>query len=125
MTDSLAAVDASTVIAWQNPGHESHEQATQLMGAWVSKVMHAVTAAEVLVGIDRDRWAAALADLREMGFTFLDTTPEQLAAAKLDTGLKMPDACVLAVARAAGAQAVLTFDDRLQKAARSEGYVTN
>jgi predicted nucleic acid-binding protein len=47
---------------------------------------------------------------------------ERLAELRADTGLKLPDCCVLLAAQQVNADAVLTFDDRLSKRAQELGY---
>ncbi|MDR0592070.1 MAG: hypothetical protein LBG60_02185 [Bifidobacteriaceae bacterium] len=60
--------------------------------------------------------------MRANGFEVRDTTAQELAAAKIRTGLKMPDACVIAAARAGAVEAVLSLDQRVARAARAEGF---
>lgn len=42
-----------------------------------------------------------------------DDAPVRLATLRAETGLKLPDCCVLLAAQDAGAEAVLTFDEPL------------
>jgi predicted nucleic acid-binding protein len=63
--------------------------------------------------------------MRAHGFTFHHTAAEELADARRTTGLKMPDACVIAVAKAQNATAVLSLDERLRRAARAGGFATS
>jgi predicted nucleic acid-binding protein len=120
-----AAVDASVVIAWQNLDEPGHGTAVELTAAWKTLVMHTVTLAEILAGLERSEWDGMLDLLRGEGFTFHHTTAEELADARKKTGLKMPDACVIAVARSQGAAAVLSLDGRLRRVARAEGFATD
>jgi hypothetical protein len=46
----------------------------------------------------------------------------RLAGLRADTGLKLPDCCVLLAAQEVHADAVLTFDDQLSKRAQELGY---
>ena len=43
--------------------------------------------------------------------------PTRLARLRAETGLKLPDCCVLLAAQDASASSVLSFDDRLSAAA--------
>lgn len=122
MPSALAAVDTSVLIAWQNPDEPGHADATTMIATWPRKVIHTLNLAEFLTGYPADDCPAMLAVLARNGFAWFDTTAEALAAARRDTGLKMPDACVLAVARAQGADAVLTLDQRLLHAAERHGF---
>ncbi|MDR2566951.1 MAG: PIN domain-containing protein [Bifidobacteriaceae bacterium] len=119
-----AAVDASAAIAWQNVDEPFHGAAVELIAGWPELVMHTVNLAEMLAGMDKSEWEGLIEVMREDGFTFHHTTAEQLAEAKRATRLKMRDACVIAVAKAQGAQAVLSLDSRLIRAARAEGFAT-
>jgi len=118
----LAAVDTSVLIAWQTPAEPSHAEATAMVAAWPDKVLHTLNLAEFLTGYSETVWPLLLATLRRNGFAWHDTTPETLAQARRDTGLKMPDSCVIAVARSTGAGAVLTLDQKLRRAADREGF---
>ena len=121
-----AAVDASVVIAWQTPGHVFHQRAVSLLGAVDPPLyLSGLNLAEVLVGIDRTAWSSATATLIEAGFVFSPVKATELAEARLDSNLRLPDACVLATARATGADTVLTFDSALAAAATALGYATS
>ncbi|MDR1807871.1 MAG: type II toxin-antitoxin system VapC family toxin [Propionibacteriaceae bacterium] len=122
MTSDLAALDAGVVIAWQTPEHKFHARSLEAIAAWPRLVMHTVNLAEVLAGLDRDEWASTIRDLHAIGCTIRDTTAQELAAAQFDGNLRMTDACVLAVARAQAADAVLTFDARLRRVCDADGF---
>jgi predicted nucleic acid-binding protein len=117
-----AVVDASVVIAMMNQEEPSHAEATQMAEAHVELVMHTVNLAEVLAGVEATEWPDLLDTMDGHGFTFHHTTAQELATAKRATGLKMPDACVIALARSQGAEAVLTLDRKVRQAARAEGF---
>ncbi|MDR1393628.1 MAG: type II toxin-antitoxin system VapC family toxin [Bifidobacteriaceae bacterium] len=117
-----AVVDASLVIAALNADEPSHGQALNLLAAWDVLVLHTVNLAEILAGVDRGAWDGLLAALRANGFEAHHTTAEELAEARLATALKMPDACVIAVAKAQHVEAVLSLDARLVRAAREQGF---
>ncbi|MDR3359730.1 MAG: PIN domain-containing protein [Bifidobacteriaceae bacterium] len=120
------AIDASVVIAWQNPDDVFHARATQMIGHATPPLhLHQLNLAEVLVGLDRSEWEDLMGALTEMGFDLVNTTGVEVAAARLDGGLRMPDACVLATAKATGATTLLTFDQRLAAAAAKAGLATD
>ncbi|MDR1188067.1 MAG: type II toxin-antitoxin system VapC family toxin [Bifidobacteriaceae bacterium] len=116
-------VDSSVVIAWQDKTHPRHADAeTHLLATGPDFAMHGLNLAEVLVGLDEVEWPAFRSLLEALGFRFLATSPERLAKTRRRSGLKMPDACVLALAEATTARAVLTLDQRLASTARAEGF---
>ena len=51
------------------------------------------------------------------------STAVELAEARADARLRMPDACVFAAAQSTGARAVLIFDAAIVGAARTEGLM--
>ena len=65
--------------------------------------------------LDDARAAIAALEIEEIPLT--RGAAGDLATLRAETGLKLPDCCVLLAARSAGASAVLTFDDRLVKTA--------
>ena len=120
------AVDANVVIAWQTPGHVFHEEAVRWIGeAEPPLIMNELNLAEVLVGLPSTVWSDVIAALETMGFEFVTTNAREIAEARVSTGLRMPDACVLAAAHQAGADTVLTFDTTLQSAATAQGFATD
>jgi predicted nucleic acid-binding protein len=78
-----------------------------------------ITLAEVLVGPARrdrlDAAGAALGELDVAEIPFADDAPVRLATLRAETGLKLPDCCVLLAAQDAGAEAVVTFDEPLTR----------
>jgi len=64
---------------------------------------------------------AAIAVLGVDVIPFELEAPIRLAALRAETGLKMPDCCVLLAADAAAAEGVLTFDDALAREAERLG----
>jgi len=117
-----AAVDASVVIAWQNSTHQFHQQAVAMLTQTAPPLwMSELNLAEVLVGLDQAQWDVFVTALVEVGFQFCSPSARQLARARVITGLRLPDACVLATASAQGVNQVLTFDQRLLQAAAQVG----
>ncbi|MDO8363288.1 MAG: PIN domain-containing protein [Actinomycetota bacterium] len=114
----MIVVDASVLIAYLDPYDAHHSAAVELLAnATPPLLLHPVTAAEVLVAPVRRRvaesvWADLVAIGVEVDHSPID--PLQLAQLRVETGCKMPDCCVLAVA-AARAAAVVTFDERLAR----------
>jgi len=120
------AVDASVVIAWQNAGHVFHDVATRLIAEALPPLhMSELNVAEVLVGLDRTDWPAFMAALADVGFQFCSPSAVDVAGARLDSHLRMPDAYVIATARAQAADTVFSFDATLVAAARTLGFATN
>lgn len=122
----MIVLDASVLIAHLDATDSHHERADRLLAASGNEELAAsvVTMAEVLVGPSRtgtvDRALAALAQLAVTPVPIERATPVRLALLRAETGLKLPDCCVLLAAEESGA-AVATFDDRLAGAARSRG----
>lgn len=85
-----------------------------------------VTIAEILVGPGRtgqlDDAEALLTLLGIRQVPLGSDAPSRLAQLRAESGLKLPDCCVLLAAQDAAAEAVATFDDRLIKAARDLGF---
>jgi len=119
-------VDASVVIAATEPGDGHHGRAAQILrqGHPGSLTMHPVTLAEVLVGAVRvGRGQPYLEALLATGLTVQSgdiVAPLRLAAARAESGLKMPDAVVLATAQVLGAD-LASFDNTLAARARLAG----
>ena len=120
------AVDASVVIAFEDPDHVFHARATDLIGdAELPLYLSELTLAEVLVGLEPVEWGTTMRELEEIGFVYCAPKAEDIAQARLDSHLRMPDACVIATARAASADTLLSFDAQLLAAAQSLGFATN
>ncbi len=122
----MMAVDASVLIAHLHPRDAHHVASSQLLldAAGEPLVAHSLTLAEVLVGGTRaGRGAEMLTDLRALGVELAprdDDEPLQLAELRVNTGLRMPDCCVLHTARSHSAT-LATFDGALAQAARQLG----
>ena len=119
-------IDASVVIAWQNPAHVFHREATAIIiEAEIPLHMSELNLAEVLVGIDRDQWTQFMNDLRGVGFEWCNPSAPNVAQSRLETGLRMPDAYVIATAHTCEDTAILSFDSTIVKAAQALGLITN
>lgn len=116
----MTVVDASVAIAFLFARDVHHDAAIDLLAEVAGPLrIHPVTLAEALVYPTRaGRGAEALADLRSIGVEVasVEVDAVQLAELRVSTGCKLPDCCVLALAQHLGT-GVLTFDDRLARAA--------
>jgi predicted nucleic acid-binding protein len=123
----VTVVDASLIIALLDAGDAHHDRAVELLGDVAGPLdASTLTVAEVLVGPARaGRLAAARSALAALGLAAVpieaDAAP-RLAELRAETGLKLPDCCVLLAAENVAAGAVLSFDDRLRRAADALGF---
>ncbi|MFT3852554.1 MAG: PIN domain-containing protein [Ilumatobacteraceae bacterium] len=117
----VIVVDASALIAFLDPDDAHHTSAVDALAAATPPlIVHRITAAEVLVGPTRRGTVDAVwRDLVAIGVELDDDVidPHALAALRVESGCKLPDCCVIAVARARGCD-VVTFDARLAAALR-------
>jgi predicted nucleic acid-binding protein len=124
----VIVLDANVLIAYLDSEDAQHAQAESLLAREIDDDFAAnpLTLAEVLVGPSRaGRLAAARTALRElevMEQPFPADTAVRLARLRADTGLRMPDCCVLLAAQDAAAR-VAAFDDRLIRAAEELGLL--
>jgi predicted nucleic acid-binding protein len=120
-------VDASVLIAHLDERDAHNQAATQVLLAAAGDDLAAspITLAEVLVGPARgDRLVEAQAILDALSVREValgtDAAP-RLALLRAQTGLKLPDCCVLLAAADAQVPVVATFDERLTTVARRLG----
>jgi uncharacterized protein len=123
----VIVLDANVLIAFSRPDDAHHDAALRLVRDTDDQLATpALTLAEYLVlparrGVAADAYAA-LVD--ELGIRVLDDLgarwPVVLATTRATTGLKMPDAVVLAAAQTVGGR-VATFDAALARAAEELG----
>lgn len=119
-------LDASVLIAHVSPDDIHHERATMALRALEGLDLHVspVTLAEVLVGAVREKQVAkARTQLRRLGVREVPLGPDaplRLAELRAQTGLKLPDCCVLLAAQEEG-DGLLTLDSRLDAAAEALG----
>jgi len=122
----MIVVDASVAIGWLDDADAQHASATQLLLDHVGDdlVLHPLTLAEVLVGATRAGKVELARDLLVRAGFRADVPdvdqPVRLARMRVDTGLKLPDCCVLDVAAFHGAS-LATFDTGLADEARGRG----
>jgi toxin FitB len=124
----MIVLDASVLIAHLDQHDALHSAARERLRTAVKQRSRfgtsTITLAEVLVDPTRSgtlRAAqAALHGLDVEELPLPQDAAERLAALRADTGLKLPDCCVLLAAEAANG-GVLTFDERLARAAAERG----
>ena len=125
----MIVLDASVLIGHLDARDQHHERATALLEASDAEPLGAstITLAETLVAPARaKRLKEARAALERLGVAELglgEGAPGRLAQLRADTGLKLPDCCVLTVAQQFKG-AVASFDEDLAGAARKLGLKT-
>jgi predicted nucleic acid-binding protein len=118
----VIVLDASVLIAFLDGDDNHHAAAEQLLTEAIGDdfAVNSLTLAEVLVAPVRDGRLngvlAALQALEVQELAFPANTAVRLAQLRADTGLKLPDCCVLLAAEEAAAR-VASFDDRLAQTA--------
>ncbi len=118
----MIVLDASVLIAYLESRDDHHAAAEKLLTHAVGDDLaaHPVTVAEVLVAPARgghlDVALAALRGLEVNELAFPADAAVRLARLRAETGLRMPDCCVLLAAEAAGAE-IASFDARLRETA--------
>ncbi len=120
----MITLDASVVIAHLYPQDPHHHAATVFLldHADEPMLMHSLNLAEVLIGgVRAGRGQELLDDLRAIGIQVADHQAEEpirLATLRVETGLRLPDCCVLNTALTTNST-LATFDERLASVARS------
>lgn len=118
----MIVLDASVLIAYFDSDDDQHRRAEDLLAREIDDefAVNPLTLAEVFVVPARDgrleQVRAALVDLELQELPFPADTAVKLALLCADSGLRMPDCCVLLTAEAADAR-VASFDSRLLRAA--------
>jgi predicted nucleic acid-binding protein len=124
----VIVLDASVLIAYLDAEDAQHRSAESLLAREIDDEfgVNPLTLAEVLVGPSRtgrlDAARSALRELEVIEQPFPADTAVRLARLRADTGVRMPDCCVLLAAQDAGAR-VAAFDDQLIRAAAKLGLV--
>lgn len=124
----MIVLDASVLIAYLDGDDGHHAAAETLLAQAIDDDLGAnpLTLAEVLVVPVRDGrlepTRAALRDLEVNELPFPADTAARLAQLRVNTGLKMPDCCVLLAAEDAGAT-VASFDEQLAQAAEDRSVL--
>jgi predicted nucleic acid-binding protein len=125
----VIALDARVLIAHLDERDALHERAVErlLETADHPLVCSPITLAEVLVGpvrhgrLDAARHAVAELGVQEIALS--GDSAVRLASLRAATDLKLADCCVLLAAQDGRAEGVLTFGDRLTRAATDLGFV--
>lgn len=124
----LTVLDASILLAHLDDTDPHADAAKTILageGEWAAST---ITLAEVLVGAARaqrlDEQLAVLAALEIREVSIDQGAAAQLARLRAETGLRMPDCCVLHAAAQTHADAVGTRDERLRRAAAIRGLQT-
>lgn len=123
----MIVVDASVLIAHLDDSDVHHEAATGLLLDAAEETLGAspITLAEVFVGpAKKGRLSAARTALDALAVQEISLGPDaasRLALLRAETGLKLPDCCVLLAAQDGHATSIKTFDDRLRAKARALG----
>ena len=126
----MIVLDASVLIAHLDGCDRHHADAQSLLetNRQVSLGASPITLAETLVSPARaGRLADAETALQQLGVDELalgENAPRRLARLRTDTGLKMPDCCVLLAAQNRHDARVASFDTDLLKAAHKLGLAT-
>jgi predicted nucleic acid-binding protein len=119
----VIVLDASALIAHLDSHDAHHKRVQELLREQVGEPIAAsvITLAEVLVIPARagrlDQAQTVLAELGVASIALDATVPRSLAALRAETGLRLPDCCVLHAAALTDAHSVVTFDERLARAA--------
>ncbi|WP_157008226.1 type II toxin-antitoxin system VapC family toxin [Agromyces laixinhei] len=122
----MIVLDASVVIAHLSSHDAHHERAVAFFRANVAEafVMHSLTMTEILVGpirVGRSEAAEhALASLGISEWMPPAGSAARLARVRVESGLKLPDCCVLDAALSNRGR-IATFDGRLAQAAHDLG----
>jgi predicted nucleic acid-binding protein len=126
----VIVLDASVLIAHLDERDALHARAEEALERAMTEPLgcSAITLAEVLVGPARhgrlDAARAAVAELEVEEIPLGADPAVRLATMRAEVGLKLPDCCVLLAAHEAAAQAIVTFDDALARAAERSGFET-
>lgn len=124
----LTVLDASILLAHLDDTDPHTDAAEAILAEADELAASTITLAEVLVGAARvgrlDEQLEALSVLTISEVPVERGAAAQLARLRAETGLRMPDCCVLHAATAAGADALATRDDRLSRAAAARGLAT-
>jgi predicted nucleic acid-binding protein len=124
----VIVVDASALIAHLDERDALHERAEAALLAAADQPLGCspITLAEVLVGPARrgriDEARVALDAMSLDVIALAADAPTRLAVLRADTGLRLPDCCVLLAAQDANASSILTFDDVLVREASRLGF---
>jgi predicted nucleic acid-binding protein len=124
----LTVLDASIIVAHFSGADAHHEDAVAILEGADGLAASTLTLAEALVQpASAGRLGEPLTSLLELGVRPVpidDVAVATLAELRAETGLRMPDCCVLHAAIIVGADAIGTRDQRLARVAREKGLET-
>ncbi len=124
----LTVLDASVLLAHLDDTDPHSEAARRILAEADGLAASTLTLAEALVGavgagrLDEQRAVIAELEISEIGIG--PGAAAELALLRAETGLRMPDCCVLHAAAVSGADAVATRGQRLARAAATRGFAT-
>lgn len=126
----MIVLDASALIAQLDSTDAHHQRARELLLDSSEQQLGAsvITLAEALVSPARaGRLDEAQNVLHELAVKPIELgagAAPSLALLRAETGLRMPDCCVLHAAATTAADTIATFDEKLARAARTRGLKT-
>lgn len=124
----LTVLDASILLAYFDSRDAHTDAANAILQEAETLAASVLTLAEALVGAHAagrmQEQLDAFADLEIRPQPIGDGDAAMLARLRSQTGLKMPDCCVLHAAEQLGADVIATRDRPLAAAARTLGYET-
>jgi predicted nucleic acid-binding protein len=125
---SLTVLDASILLAHFDDTDPHAEDARAILADADELAASTITLAEALVGAAAagrlEEQLQAITDLEITEVPLAQGAAATLARLRVETGLRMPDCCVLHAAAVTSANAVATRDDRLQRAGSARGLDT-
>jgi predicted nucleic acid-binding protein len=125
---SLTILDASILLAHFDDTDPHTEEARTVLADAEQLAASTITLAECLVGAvaagRMEEQLQAIADLEIVEVGLAQGSAATLAQLRAETGLRMPDCCVLHAAAVTGANALATRDARLRRAATARGLET-
>jgi predicted nucleic acid-binding protein len=124
----LTVLDESIIVAHFSGADAHHEDAVAILEGADGLAASTLTLAEALVQpASAGRLGEPLTSLLELGVRPVpidEVAVATLAELRAETGLRMPDCCVLHAAIIVGADAIGTRDQRLARVAREKGLET-
>jgi predicted nucleic acid-binding protein len=124
----VIVLDANILIAHLGTTDALHERAVELLVdvAGEPLAVSPMTLAEIYVGPARvGKLEVAQRAVRDLGIAVValsSDAPARLAVLRAESGLRLPDCCVLLAAETASAE-IATFDDRLASSALRLGLL--
>lgn len=124
----LTVIDANIIVGYLDADDAHHADARAILAGADELVASVLTVGEASVDAVRGgRLQEMLAALTAIELRTAELSADAaptLAHLRAQTGLKMPDVCVLHAAMTVGADAIGTRDRRLRRVAHEHGYHT-